>query len=113
VEGIHTRQDREEGSQVKDFIDFIRKQGVVGLAIGFILGGAVGKVVTALVEDIVNPIVGLVLGGAASLATMALTVGPISIKIGHFISVLVDFAVVAGVVYFVFQKLGITNLDAK
>jgi len=41
------------------FVDFIRKQGVAGLAIGFILGGAVSKVVTALIEDIINPLVGL------------------------------------------------------
>ena len=38
------------------FMDFIRTQGVVGLAVGFILGGAVSKVVAALVTDVINPL---------------------------------------------------------
>ena len=41
---------------MKGFLDFIREQGVVGLAVGFILGGAVSKLVTAIITDIVNPI---------------------------------------------------------
>ena len=40
---------------MSDFINFIRKQGVIGLAIGFILGGAVSKLVSALVSDISTP----------------------------------------------------------
>jgi large-conductance mechanosensitive channel len=41
---------------MKNFIDFIREQGIVGLAAGFILGGAVSKAVSALVTDVINPI---------------------------------------------------------
>ena len=98
---------------MKGFIEFIRKQGVVGLAIGFILGGSVSKVVSALVEDILNPVVGVLLGGASSLASASFAIGPATIKIGHFISVLVDFAMVAAVVYFVFKRLGLEKLDKK
>jgi large conductance mechanosensitive channel len=46
---------------IRGFADFIREQGVVGLATGFILGGAVSKVVSALVSDIINPLLGIVL----------------------------------------------------
>lgn len=98
---------------MRDFIDFIRKQGVVGLAIGFILGGSVSKVVSALVQDILNPIVGLVLGSAQDLAEASINIGPAKIMWGHFIGSLVDFILVAAVVYFIFKKLGLEKLDRK
>jgi large conductance mechanosensitive channel len=91
------------------FVQFIREQGVVGLAIGFILGGAVSKVVTALVTDVINPIIGLIVGNIEGLPTMMWGV----VKIGDFISVLLDFVIVAAVVYFVFKGLGLQKLDTK
>jgi len=48
---------------MKGFIEFVRDQGVVGLAVGFILGGAISKVVTSLVENIINPVGGCNGGG--------------------------------------------------
>ncbi|MGE5580287.1 MAG: MscL family protein [Bacillota bacterium] len=95
------------------FIEFIRKQGVVGLAIGFILGGAVSKVVASLVQDIVNPILGLVMGKVGDLSKAYIEIGTAKIMWGNFASVLIDFLVVAFVVYFVFKKLGIEKLDKK
>jgi large conductance mechanosensitive channel len=47
-----------KGDYMKGFLNFIREQGVVGLAVGFILGGSVSKVVTSLVTDIINPVLG-------------------------------------------------------
>lgn len=58
---------------MKDFIGFIRKQGVVGLATGFILGGAISKLVASLVEDIINPILGIILGKTGSLVAASLS----------------------------------------
>lgn len=84
---------------MKGFLEFIKKQGVFGLAIGFIVGGAVTKVVTSLVTDIVNPILGIILGLAKGLETAYLKIGPIKILYGHFISVLIDFLVISGIVY--------------
>ncbi len=98
---------------VAQFIEFIRKQGVVGLAIGFILGGSVSKVVTALVEDIINPIIGLLMGNAAGLTSAVLEIGTAKVKWGHLISTVIDFAIVAAVVYFGFKKLGLDKLDKK
>ena len=95
------------------FIDFIRKQGVVGLAIGFILGGAVSKVVSSLVQDIINPVLGLALGKIGNLAEAYIEVGAAKIMWGSFISVLIDFLVIAFVVYFIFKKLGFEKLDKK
>lgn len=98
---------------MQDFIEFIRKQGVVGLAIGFILGGSVSNVVSALVEDLINPLVGLILGGASNLAEAYLQIGPAKIMWGHLVSVLLDFVIVAAVVFFIFKRLGLEKLDKK
>jgi len=94
------------------FIAFIREQGVVGLAVGFILGGAVSKIVASLVDNLVNPIVGLALG-KVDLADKAITLGSASLRYGKFISTLVDFIIIAAVVYFGVKMLGLDKLDKK
>lgn len=95
------------------FMDFIRKQGVVGLAVGFILGGAVSKVVSALVTDIISPILGLVLGAAEGLKTASLKLGSVELMWGDFLSVLIDFLVIALVVYYGVKALKLDQLDKK
>lgn len=94
---------------MKGFIKFIREQGVVGLAVGFILGGAVSKVVSSLVEDIINPIIGAIFGSSEGLASWSIGV----INLGSFISVLIDFLIVAAVVYYIFKGLKLDKLDAR
>lgn len=91
------------------FMQFIREQGVVGLAVGFILGGSVSKVVTALVNDIINPLIGSVFGSTAGLKSMML--GPV--MLGDFVAVTIDFLIVAAVVFFVVKGLGLDHLDKK
>lgn len=94
---------------MQNFLTFIREQGVVGLAIGFILGGAVGKVVASLVNDIIMPVVALLLGSTEGLKGLAVY----GISYGAFISTLIDFVIIAGVIYFVFKKIGLDKLDKK
>jgi large conductance mechanosensitive channel len=91
------------------FVTFLREQGVVGLAVGFILGGAVSQLVSALVSDIINPIIGAIFGSAAGLSGMM--IGPVAL--GHFVAVMIDFTIIAAVVYFVFKGLKLDRLDAK
>jgi len=98
---------------MKDFIEFVKKQGVMGLAIGFILGGAVSKVVSALVEDIINPVVGIFLGKIGDLSNLYLRIGSAHITFGHFISIVIDFIIVALVVYGGFKYLKLDKLDKK
>jgi large conductance mechanosensitive channel len=98
---------------MQGFLEFVRTQGVVGLAVGFILGGAVSKVVSSVVNDLVNPILGMVLGSVEGLRTMTLSVGSAEILLGSFVSTLIDFLVVAAVVYFGVKKLGLETLDQK
>ncbi len=98
---------------MKGFIDFIRERGVVGFAVAFILGGAITKVVSSLVSDIVNPILGLVLSRTKSLESMYFKIAGAKIMWGHFISILVDFLILAAVVYFIVRGLGLEKIDKK
>lgn len=99
--------------QLAGFMDFVRKQGVVGLAVGFILGGAVSKVVTALVTDIINPLLGIVLGATENLKALKVTIGEVEILWGDFVSVTIDFLVIALVVYYGVKLLGTEGADKK
>ena len=96
-----------------NFFDFIRDQGVVGLAIGFILGGAVSGLVASLIKDIINPLIGLVLGQAGALETLGFDVWGAHIALGNFISVFINFVIVAAVVYWGFKGLGLDKLDTQ
>ncbi|MDD3661502.1 MAG: MscL family protein [Candidatus Dojkabacteria bacterium] len=98
---------------VQDFLSFIRERGVIGLAVAFVLGRSVSDVVSAIVEDIVNPLLGLILGRAEGLAEMSFEIADAEIKYGHLLSVLIDFLVIALIVYVVVHKLGLEKLDKK
>lgn len=98
---------------MKGFVNFIREQGVVGLAVGFILGGAISKVVSSLVNDIINPILGVLLGATGNLDQVAIAVGDNKIMLGSFINVIIDFVVIALVVYFGVRILKVDSLDKK
>lgn len=98
---------------MKGFIDFVREQGVVGLAVGFILGGAISKVVAALVTDIINPILGALLGAVGGLKTASFSIWSAQILYGDLLSVIIDFLVVAAVVYFGVKAIGLEKLDKK
>ncbi|MCA9385956.1 MscL family protein [Candidatus Dojkabacteria bacterium] len=97
---------------MKGFIEFIREQGVVGLAVGFILGDAVSGLVGSLVEDIINPLLGLVLG-LGGLTEVVLKLGSAEILVGNFASILIDFVVIALVVYLGVKVLKVERLDKK
>ena len=96
---------------MKGFLEFIREKGVVGLAVGFILGGSISKLVTSLVNDIVNPLIGLLLGFTKGLQGASFKIGSASIMWGHFISTLIDFVTVAFVVYFGVKLLRLDKLE--
>lgn len=96
--------------EFKNFSKFVKEQGVVGLAVGFILGGSVANLVKSLVEDIIDPILGIFLGAAGGLSAATLSLGSATIRYGNFLSVFIDFVVVAAVVYLAVTKLG---LDKK
>ena len=104
-------------SQLVGFFDFIRQQGVIGLAIGLVLGVQVKAVVDQLVASFLNPIIGLVLPGKGDLNSkvFALTVGEkqADFTYGAFISVMISFITVAFVIYLLIKSLRLEKLDRK
>ncbi len=91
--------------QFRGFIHFIRTQGVAGFAIGFILGKAISDLVSSLVNDIINPLIGLALRRFGDLSQLSFTINDSVIAYGKFISLLINFVIVAAVVYFGIKKL--------
>jgi len=87
----------------REFIDFIEKAGVLGLAVAFVMGAYINKVVSALVGDIIMPIPGaLVAGGDWRTAVFTLPIGNgMNFLIGDFVGVVIDFLIVAAVIFFI------------
>ena len=83
---------------IGEFKQFAMKGNVVDLAVGVVIGGAFGKIVSSLVEDIVMPLVGTLLGGL-NFASLALKVGDATLKYGKFLQTCVDFLLVAWAIF--------------
>jgi len=82
-----------------EFLDFLSKYKVMGLAVAFIMAVYLGILVQALVKDFVMPIIGLAIPGLENLATLEFTVGKQSFGIGNFLVALITFIIVAFVVF--------------
>jgi large conductance mechanosensitive channel len=96
---------------VDEFKAFALKGNVVDLAVAVIIGAAFGKIITALVGDIIMPIIGGLLPGKGE--WREITVTPLQIKIGDFTGAVVDFVIIAAVLFLVMVKLlGALHLSA-
>jgi len=93
----------------EEFMDFLNKYGVVGLAIAFIIGGAAGALITALVNDLLMPIIGVIIPGGAWRTTV-FYVGPIMFLLGDFAGALINFIIIALVVFLLSKQLSKTKL---
>ena len=91
-------------NQFRGFIHFVRTQGVVGFAVGFILGKAMSDLVGSFVSDIINPVIGLGLARFGDLANLSIKIGNSEIRYGKTISLVINFIILALVVYFVVKK---------
>jgi len=89
-------------SVAKEFRDFILRGNVVDLAVGIIIGGAFGGVVTALVKDVITPFVGMF--GKVDLSNLNTTINGAKFGFGDFLNVVVAFVVIALVVFFFVVK---------
>ena len=79
---------------LKEFKEFIAKGNVMDLAVGVIIGGAFGKIVTSLVGDIIMPVIGVIIGGI-DFTGLTLKIGNTEIKYGSFIQNVLDFLIIA------------------
>jgi large conductance mechanosensitive channel len=98
---------------LEGFMEFVKEQGVVGVAIAFVVGAAITKLVAAFVTDIVNPFIGLFLGQLGNIQALVINIGPAQFMIGDFLSALIDFLVIMLVVYVGFKLLKLEKLDKK
>ncbi len=101
---------------LQGFLDFVREQGVIGLAVGLILGLASKSIVDSFVANIVNPVVGVILGGnnlANKYMCLQSTGDVCTSKIGYgrFVSDLISFFIMVAIVYFVVKHLKLGKLD--
>lgn len=80
--------------EANDFKEFISRGNVVDMAVGVIVGGAFGKIVTSLVNDILMPLIGIVLGGL-DFSNLSIKVMDANVAYGSFIQTIVDFLIVA------------------
>ena len=83
---------------LKEFKEFISRGSVVDLAVGVIVGGAFGKIVTSLVNDVLMPIIGIVLGGL-DFSSLSITFRDATINYGAFIQNVIDFLIVAACIF--------------
>ncbi|GIK11267.1 MAG: large-conductance mechanosensitive channel [Anaerolineaceae bacterium] len=85
---------------LKEFKDFVMRGNVLDLAVAVIIGGAFGKIVASLVNDVIMPFIGILMGGI-SFTSLEATVGTAVVKYGIFIQTIVDFLLVAFVVFLI------------
>lgn len=105
------------GKQIRGFMDFVREQGVVGLAVGLAIGTQAGILVKDIVAALVDPLVGLIIGNSdglrASVWNMEIFGRSATFKLGQLGYSLLVFLSVCAVVYFVVKGLKLDKLDKK
>jgi len=95
---------------LKEFKDFAMRGNVMDLAIAVIIGGAFGKIIASLVNDILMPLIGLILGGV-SFSNLSVQVGDAVVAYGPFIQAIVDFLIVAFVIFMLVRTMN--NMKKK
>lgn len=102
---------------VKEFKEFAMRGNVMDMAVGIVIGGAFGKIVTSLVNDVIMPPVGMLLGGV-DFSSLAVTLKPaageapaVMLKYGAFVNTIVDFLIVALAIFLVVK--GLNSLKKK
>ncbi len=104
------------GSTIKGFMDFVREQGVVGLAVGLAIGTSAGAAVASMVDNFINPIIGFILGGS-DLGRLqwetGLERGGVELVFGWgaIVSAVITLLATAFVIYFVVKQAGLDKLD--
>lgn len=93
---------------IKEFKEFISKGNVMDMAVGIIIGGAFTAIVTALVDSILMPLIGAISGGN-SVADMSVMVGNACIGYGAFIQAIINFLLIAWVLFMIIKAFNKAN----
>lgn len=98
-------------SMIQEFKQFAIKGNVVDMAVGVIIGAAFGKIVSSLVTDVLMPPIGVLIGGvdfsklSATLLEATQTAPAVVISYGKFIQTMVDFTIIAAVIFMVIKGI--------
>ncbi len=101
---------------MKDFLSFVREQGVVGIAVGIAIGLQAATLVSAIVDGFISPLVGIILQGtdlSRILTEVEIGDSTVVFSWGNILQALITFLATAFVVYFVVEKSGLTKVDKK
>lgn len=99
-------------SFLQEFKDFAVKGNAVDLAVAVVIGGAFGKIVTALVSGIIMPIIGLLLGGV-NIADKSIVVGHAAVKWGEFLQAIIDFTIISFSIFLAIKCISLLRKDEK
>lgn len=94
LEQLAEKNLKKMKKEASEFKKFISRGNVVDMAVGVIIGGAFGKIVTSLVNDIITPLIGIIIGGL-DFSNLALEIGSSKIAYGSFIQTVIDFLIIA------------------
>jgi large conductance mechanosensitive channel len=89
---------------LKEFREFINRGNVIDLAVAVVIGAAFTAIVNSLVDDIIMPFVGIILGGI-DFSSLSVTFGEATITYGNFIQAVINFLLVALVIFFVVRTI--------
>ena len=95
---------------LKEFREFAMKGNIIDLAVAVIIGGAFGKIVTALTSTIIMPIISLIIG-KGGVSDMSFTIGNTIFPIGIFLQSVIDFILIAWVLFLIIK--GMNSLKRK
>lgn len=94
----------------EEFKAFIAKGNVMDMAVGVIIGGAFGKIVSSLVENILMPLIGILIGGV-NFSDLSVKVGTAEVKYGIFLHSVFDFLIIALVIFIMVKQITkVTNM---
>lgn len=107
-----TERDSNMKKFFKEFKEFALTGSIMDMAVGVILGGAVSKMVSALVNNIFMPLIGIFLGGV-DFSSLAFTIGDASIAYGLFIQSVVEFFIIAVCIFAMIKGLAALDKTRK
>jgi len=89
---------------IGEFKAFLLKQGVIGLAVAVVIGGAIQKLVAAIVADLIMPVIGS-LTPSGNWRTATVSIGAVKLGVGDFLGAMLDFLIIALVVFLMVKAL--------
>ena len=98
------KAQKDAKKEMSEFKKFISKGNVVDMAVGVIIGGSFGKIVTSLVNDIITPIIGIIIGGI-DFSNLSIQINDAKIMYGNFIQTIIDFLIIAICIFTVIRTI--------